>query len=483
MSDVAIIFLAVAALTFAGFGAGRFFQRTRFPDIPLLLGLGLLLGPVNRWAVLHGWGFHELAGAFDPASLRAATPLIAGLALVVLLFDSGMQLDFVTFRRSLGTAFVHTMPIAILTVGGITLVGHYLLGMPMVVGAALGIALTNVDQSVSSGVLKHLRITDEQRSIYFVEMTLYDLISIPILVALIRGASGLDSGFGAAETVRSFAAMASISFAVGLAAGLPWIYALRKLQNHPNSYMLTFVTTLAVYGASELLQGSGALSILLFGLIVGNRTAILRRYGHLRDIDHEHEKVQAFHDEITFFVRTLFFLFLGISFSLGPASSWPVRSPIPGLASLGAGAMFAVATGVILTTIVLARYLPIRLASLRKPERKALFPVFGRGLDTAVLATLPFLAAAYAEGKGYYLTFSPWEPVFVNLALLTILLTVLVSSLCAFLFDRGQPEPPGPRMPPRAAPTTAPSARAPAATVARAPRPVRAPTRPGPPRK
>lgn len=459
VAEVAVVFLAVAALTFAGFGAGRFFQRTRFPDIPLLLALGLLLGPMNRWAATRGWGSTSLAHALDPVALRAATPLIAGLALVVLLFDSGMQLDFLAFRRSLGTAFVHTVPIFLLTVGGVVLLGHAVLGMPYLVAAALGVALTNVDQSVSSGVLKHLRIPEPVRAVYFVEMTLYDLISIPLLVALIGAASGLDAGKGAVQTVRSFAGLASVSFAVGLAAGLPWIYALRRLHRHPNSYMLTFALTLAVYGASELLGGSGALSILLFGLIVGNRTAILRRYGHLRDIDAEHEKVQAFHDEITFFVRTLFFLFLGISFTLGAASHWPVASPLPGLRALGASAMFAVATILILATLVLARYLPIRFAARRHPERIALFPVFGRGLDTAVLATLPFLAASYAEGTGYHATFSPWEPVFVNLALLIILLTVLVSSFAAFLYDRRQPEPAAPparsKAPARALPADA----------------------------
>ena len=136
--------------------------------------------------------------------------------------------------------------------------------------------------------------------------------------------------------------------------------------------------------------------------------------------------------------------------------------------------MFAVATTVILATIVMARYLPIRFMARKKPERMALFPVFGRGLDTAVLATLPFLAASYVQGSGYYKAFSPWEPVFVNLALLTIMLTVLVSSLAAFVYDRKQPPQPPARPATRGDETVVPL---------RAARPAPRPAKSAPPRK
>src|ERR1041385_3603716 len=97
----AVVFLAIAALTFSGFAAGRFFERTKFPDIPLLLALGRALAPVNRWLVTQGLGSATLANVLDPVGLQKAAPLIAGLALVVLLFDSGMQMDFQAVPRRL----------------------------------------------------------------------------------------------------------------------------------------------------------------------------------------------------------------------------------------------------------------------------------------------------------------------------------------------------------------------------------------------
>jgi cell volume regulation protein A len=298
---------------------------------------------------------------------------------------------------------------------------------------------------------------------YFVEMALYDLISIPLIVSLLKFAEGTESGLGLADFAQDFGGLLIVSIFVGVAGGIAWIFALRGLKGHAHSYMLTFATTLGVYGASEFLGGSGAMSILLFGLMVGNRAAILRRFANLQRVDTEHMKVQSFHDEVTFLVRTLFFLYLGIGFSIGAEARWPVSSPIPFLGGVGSGALFVVATLLVLSILVLARWFPVTAmaASTRDPQRKALFPVFGRGLDTAVLATLPFVAGAFVAGTPYYETFAPWQPVFVDLALLTILLTVLVSSVLVWQYERNGPESVSVRKRPAAKPAAKVAARPP----------------------
>jgi len=442
MADVAALFLATALLTFAGFAAGRFFQRTRFPDVLMLLGLGLAVGPLNRYLVARGSGLPQLAAALDPALLQAVAPFIAGVALVVLLFDAGMEMDFRAFRSSIAPAALHTLPIFALTVLGVAALCYAVLGMPLILGVLLGIALANVDQTVSTGLLQGMHITPRMRAIYFVEMALYDLVSIPLLVAIIQLLHGSPAA-GSESFVRGFAVMLSLSLGIGLAAGLLWVYALRGLQGHPNSYMLTFATCLAVYGATQLLGGSGAMSVLLFGLVVGNRATVLRQFESRWRSDGEHEKVQAFHDEIAFFVRTVFFIFVGASFSLDFSLPSPGLSVGRVLDGLGHGPLLLAATALLLLLVLLAaRYIPIRLAARRKPERIHLFPVFGRGLDTAVLATLPFLAGAFVPGTAYHDFVAPWQPTFVNLSLLGILLTVLASGLATWAHDRRYPATP-----------------------------------------
>jgi potassium/hydrogen antiporter len=471
VADVTALFFAVAGVTVLGFVAGRVFERTRFPDIPLLLGAGLLLGPVNRLATEHGVGIQALADALDPETLRAAAPFMSGLALVVILFDAGLKIEFAQFRRSLAPALLHTMPIFLLTVAGLAAIGIYVMGMPPIVAVVLGVALSNVGQTVSAAILRTMRVSQETRSIGFVEMAIYDTISIPILVALFAFADGAGSA-ALGDSLQRFVQVTSISLVIGGAAGTFWSFALRRLEDHPNSYMLTLALLLAVYAGTNVLGGSGAVAVLLFGLVVGNRASLLR-FLHRRapPAPPPSEKVQAFHDEITFLVRTVFFLFLGANFRLDLAGAWPVTSRIPFLAPLDhRAALFVLAVMLLVLWFMLARWLAIQLVSARlRPETRFLIPIFGHGLGTAVLATLPFVAPQYIEGTPFHALFAPWEPVFVNAALVIIVVTVTLSSLLVWRQERGRPDP--------APPAPAPARPAAPATGA-APAPARHPTPP-----
>jgi cell volume regulation protein A len=463
VAPVATLFLAVAAVTFLGVAAGRIFQATRVPDIPLLLALGLLLGPLNREAVARGHGVPSLAEFLDPGVLQPMAPYVAGLALIVILFESGLKLDVVEFAQSIRPAFLHTLPTMVLTVVLIGLVGRYVLGMPILVAAVLAVALSNVGQTVSAAVIHQMSIPESVRSIYFVEMALYDLISIPILVGL------LTLGEGAADPSAAFSGFAqtlSLSLLVGSIFGLVWMFALRRLTGHPNSYMLSLAALLVLYGVSEVLGASGAVAVLLFGLVIGNRKAILAWMTGARARPSDTDpRVQEFHGEVAFFVRTFFFLFLGINFSTGADSEGGLADgrwlgyEVPG------NAVFVAGVAAIIAAIVCARYAAVRLVSARgRPERRDLFPVFGRGLGTAVLATLPFLRPGYVPRTPYYATFQPWEAVFLNTALLVVLVTVLLSSFFVWLRELGAVRPtrlsagakaparPRPREPERPAP-------------------------------
>jgi potassium/hydrogen antiporter len=444
MAEVATVFFAVAGITFLGFVASRLFERTGFPDIPVLLAVGLLLGPVNRLAAREGAGIQALADTITPDLLRDVGPYISGLALVVILFDSGLKLDFLGFRRSLGFAFLHTMPIFLLTVAGLAAIGHYVLGMPTLVAVVLGVAFSNVGQTVSAAILRSMRIGDDTRSVGLVEMAIYDTISIPILVALFALADG-TGGEALGSSLRGFAQLLSISLVFGGAAGILWILALESLGEHPNAYMLTLAVLLSLYAANHVAGGSGAVSVLLFGLILGNRAGILRILRRPKP-SLGSERVQSFHDEITFLVRTVFFLFLGMSFRLDLAGEWPVATAIPVLDALNhRGSLFALGVAAILAWFVAARWLAITAISARiRPETKRLIPVFGHGLGTAVLATLPFVALQYTPGTAFHALFSPWEPVFLNAAFVLILGSVALSSVFVWLQERrgrGRPAP------------------------------------------
>ena len=76
--DVSLVFTLSGMIIILGFLANYLFRKTKIPDILILLLLGLLLGPT----------FHVV----DPTSLISIAPLFANLALVILLFNGGLNL-------------------------------------------------------------------------------------------------------------------------------------------------------------------------------------------------------------------------------------------------------------------------------------------------------------------------------------------------------------------------------------------------------
>src|SRR4030065_116516 len=70
----------VGILLIIGFLADYLFRKTSFPDILILIALGYLIGPV----------FHIV----NPSEIAPASQVIASLALVVILFNGGLDLEF-----------------------------------------------------------------------------------------------------------------------------------------------------------------------------------------------------------------------------------------------------------------------------------------------------------------------------------------------------------------------------------------------------
>lgn len=456
MASVPITFLFIGLVILLGFVTSRIFQATRFPDIPLLLSLGLILGPLNRAAEVGFPALHSdfLATTFDVATFRALAPFFSQLALIVILFDSGLKLDLEQVARGLKPALVHTVPVMTLTIAGISFIAVFVWGMPVLLGVILGVALSNVGQTVSALLVREINASQETKSIYFIEMAVYDVISIPLLVALLE----LAKEAGSPDLVlftQSIARVASVSVMLGIVGGLAWIYVLMRLGEYPYTYMVTLASLLLVYSINSFAGGSGAIAALVFGLVVGNRNSILKIFhkrANLR-IEEYGEKVHSFHDEITFFIRSFFFVFLGIIFSTGQAAepgrpAWNVfTSTWPLSIWNGTATLFLFGCIFIFVSIVALRYLVVRYVSARQnPDRMALWAIYGRGLGTAVLATFPFTLSDYTGRTGnYFQLLNPYEEIFFNAALMIILLTVIGTAVTLLLEEgrmrRAQAEP------------------------------------------
>ena len=107
-----MILLAAGVVIFLGVAGEAFFKKTGIPDVAFLMILGVIIGPVFGLLI-------------QPEAVIQVVPYFAALALIIIMFDGGLNLDI---KHVIKTAhFSVTLAILgfILSVVIITLAAHY----------------------------------------------------------------------------------------------------------------------------------------------------------------------------------------------------------------------------------------------------------------------------------------------------------------------------------------------------------------------
>ena len=124
-----------------------------------------------------------------------------------------------------------------------------------------------------------------------------------------------------------------VAAVIGLVAGIGWAFLLKQVRQLKHSIILTPSMVFIVFGLTEYLEFSGPVAVLAFGLVLGNLEGIARRFNWAGEGDAPArvEKMELeFIGELVFLLKTLFFVFLGIS--MRPADLWsPTAFAIVGL--------------------------------------------------------------------------------------------------------------------------------------------------------
>ena len=429
-------FVIVGGVFAIGFFAGLVFELTRIPDILILIFLGLLLGPIA--AAYFG------VTVVSPGLLGLVTPYFTALALMMILFDGGLNLRWSTVAKGLGAAGLQTAVAFILSVLAISFVTVVILGYDPLVGILLGAILGGTSSPVIIGVVRPLRVGDTTKIILTLESILTDVLCIVTVLGIIELLRGGPNA-SALTVLGQMGLIFAIALATGAAVGFAWFLLLGKLERTPFSYMLTIAILFALYAGTELLGGSGAIAAFMFGLILGNHQDMERRLQikGRRIVD---QRIRQFHSELAFLVRTFFFVFLGVVFTLELSGACKVSTVIPELNLLnGTFSLLIVGVTAMFLAIIAVRVVASRLtaavAKIAAPERRLLWALMGRGLAATVLASLPFTITAFtapvSAGDIYYHNLlAPYEAQFLNIAFFIILLTVGGTTVGAALSER-----------------------------------------------
>ncbi|MEK6869276.1 MAG: cation:proton antiporter [Nanoarchaeota archaeon] len=296
-----ILILGIVILV--GFLGNFFFNKTRIPESVFLMLIGVLLGPV----------FNVVSGKFfiDNASF------LISLALVVVLLDSGLTLKISKTLKNAPTALIFTILVMISTVAIVSAVTVLFFDWPLINGIFLGIIGSGTTTITITHLVEKLSVGKNTRTLLILESVVNDITlitAVSILIAFVL------SGSGKASIFKVIFNELVISVILGLVFALIWAYVfLKYIHGNKLAYVFTLGIAFIIFDGVEFFGFNGAIAVLIFSLVLGNYSVLvskLKAYSKiLAPIKADISIVRSMNTEITFIMRTLFFVFLGVIFN------------------------------------------------------------------------------------------------------------------------------------------------------------------------
>ncbi|MFC1918827.1 cation:proton antiporter [Chloroflexota bacterium] len=395
MQDIAPVIAFVGILVFLAHLFTGIFSRTRIPDVILLIVIGVCLGPVF--------------GLTSPSQFGAVGSVFTTITLIIILFESGIDLRLGTLR----SAFSGAMTLAPLSFFSVMVVvagfALWLTGLELIPAFILGAIVGSTSETVVIPLVRQLRIREETRTLLSVESSVNDVLSIVITVALVEayklGEFKIASMSG--DLIASFL----VAIVFGIVGAFIWSTLLNKIRAIKNAMFTTPAFVFVIFGIVETLGFSGPIAALAFGVTIGNIESIwvpIFKAPKSREPVGLTETEKSFFAEVAFLLKTFFFVYLGISLEL--ITGWPV------------------VVGIILTVITFVLRIPAVRVSVKKSvptkDVSVMAVMIPKGLAAVVLASIP-LQQGVVGGE-----------LIKNVTYSVVLLSILVTSLLVLSIEK-----------------------------------------------
>jgi len=362
-----IILLAAGVVIFLGVAGEAFFKKTGIPDVAFLMILGVIIGPV--------------LGIIQAEAVIQVVPYFAALALIIIMFDGGLNLDIKHIIKTAHYSFTLAIIGFILSVVIISFATHYVLEWTWLESILLASIVGGSSSAIVFGLVRNIRISEETKSILSFESAVTDILAT--IIAFILFEAVLAGHFDLQTLQETIGRAIVVGLVLGFGVGIPWMYISTKLGNAQHGYMLTLSILFVLFFLANSFGESGALTALVFGLMIGNKRHLSKI---LRFKLPRIERDDPTHNQLTFLVRSFFFVFVGLMATFGQIEYVIFGVVITIVVFIGrAGVVKAVLTK--------------RFSKLDKSVTNSMIP---RGLAAAVLATYPITmglpnAEAYPE--------------------------------------------------------------------------------------
>ena len=417
--QINFLLLIISLTIVSGYLAEWGFKRWRVPDTLFMLMLGILIGP-------------NVLGYVRPDSLGSLAPVFTTFTLFFLIYEGSLKIDLLTFTETIGSALSIGLFNFLAASAVITMI-LYCFTADVTVSLMLGFALGGVSSAFVIPVITQMGMQEENRrvfSILMLESALTDVFSVVFAVTMIELIQ--TRVFHVQDIIAAIASLFSIAAVVGILGGFAWIYSIEgKLIEWDSNYMMTIAFLTLVYIFTEFLGGNGAISGLFFGMVLANAELLqglirsvskrkltppkppkskLRSHVDPEGVKYVSATEKKFYKEISFFLKTFFFVYLGMLLDFSNTRAMILG----GIISLA-----------ILAARMLTDHVPIKLdPQVFKKYRGLFHAIFARGVAPVAVILLAYSAGVIPD------------PMLVDAANFVIVATIVFSSLRLFIFRR-----------------------------------------------
>jgi cell volume regulation protein A len=293
MSDVeqfALTMLITAAAVVAAVLSNRLSARIRIPAPAIFL----LAAAVAS----------DVVPALGRLSVTTVQRVVT-VALVIILFDGGMQIGWRRFRDAAGAVVWVGVAGTFVTAAALAVLAHGLFSLDWRTALLLGTALAPTDPAVVFSVLGRREVAGRSGTILEGESGANDPVGIALLASLLT--AGQTAGLAAAGSVAGqFLLQLAVGVAVGVAGGVLLVWFMRHvpLPSEGLYPLRVLASALVIYGAAAVAHGSGFLAVFIAGILAGDARAPYKG------------EIERFHAALASLAEIVAFIVLGLTVGL-----------------------------------------------------------------------------------------------------------------------------------------------------------------------
>ncbi|WP_040416719.1 cation:proton antiporter [Cyclobacterium qasimii] len=269
--------------------------KTKIPPVILLFAMG--------WSANQAAAFFDL----DIPDLTTVLPFLGTIGLVLIVLEGALELDFDTSKLSFvgKTILIAIIPVVVISFS-LAYAIQFFTEVEFKSALLNAIPFAIISSAIAIPSVQNLR--SENREFVTYESSVSDIFGVLLFNFL------LEKKIMNVKTLGLFFGEIVMILIVTFFATIMLAFLLSRIK-HPVKFAPIILMIVLIFAVSELYHLPALIFILLFGLFIGNlnqlKQSVIVKKLHTKSFKKEIKKFKELTMELTFLIRTLFFLVFG----------------------------------------------------------------------------------------------------------------------------------------------------------------------------